>query len=95
MNARIELQNILQSGVILIAANVTLTEETFILYKDHSKEDIQDFWSFLDREYDQGYGEQQLTGYVWLSDGSWLQRQSYDGSEYWIHNKIPTIPTKQ
>jgi hypothetical protein len=29
---------------------------------------------------------------VWLDDGTWLSRGEYDGSEWWEHNQLPTIP---
>jgi hypothetical protein len=96
MNAKQELFKVLKmQQAYIVAAQITIGTENFILYKDYKDEDVLLFHLFIDQDYDQGYGDQQLTGYVWLSDGSWLQRQSYDGSEYWIHNKKPTIPTKQ
>ena len=96
MNAKEELFKVLKmQQAHIVAAQITIQGQNFILYKDYKDEDVLLFHLFIDQDYDQGYGEQQLTGYVWLSDGSWLQRQSYDGSEYWIHNKIPTIPTQE
>lgn len=41
--------------------------------------------------YNSGYGSQQLFGLVLFSDGTWLSREEYDGSEWWIHNVPPTI----
>ena len=38
---------------------------------------------FLNFEYDDGYGAQELFGYVWFTDGSWSERDEYDGSERW------------
>ena len=54
---------------------------------------FDDLWSFLNREYHAGYGTQQLFGTVWLSDGSWIIRGEYDGSEWWEHCTRPSIPT--
>ena len=54
--------------------------------------DFEDFMSRLDFSYDEGYGRQYLHGTVWLSDGTWLSRDEYDGSEYWRHNYCPDIP---
>ena len=43
----------------------------------------------LNQEYDDGYGSQELFGDIVLSDGSWLSRREYDGSEWWEHFSIP------
>ena len=52
----------------------------------HTQEDLDSFMSFLDREYDEGYGLQELFGFVAFRDGSILKRGEYDGSEWWeIH----------
>ena len=39
----------------------------------------------LDFEYDNGYGQQYIYGYIWYTDGTWSERQEYDGSEWWQH----------
>lgn len=46
----------------------------------------------LDFEYDEGYGIQQLYGYIWYADGSWSERAEYDGSEWWEHKVCPPLP---
>ena len=45
----------------------------------------------IDVLYDSGYGSQQLFGLVLFSDNTWLSREEYDGSEWWIHNVPPTV----
>ncbi len=40
-------------------------------------------------DYNAGYGSCQVRGYVVFSDGSWLARCSYDGSEWWTRFAIP------
>ena len=42
--------------------------------------------------YYSGYGSQELFGTVMLSDGTWLTRSVYDGSEEWEHHKAPETP---
>jgi hypothetical protein len=46
----------------------------------------------LDVEYDDDFGTQYLDGTVWLTDGAWLQRGEYDGSEWWEYCRYPVIP---
>ena len=66
------------------------SQKTFKL--NHSEEDYNEFLNSLDFTYDDGYGCQELYGTVWLEDGTWLSRGEYDGSEWWEHNVLPTIP---
>lgn len=42
--------------------------------------------------YDNGFGSQELYGYIWFNDGSWLERAEYDGSEWWEYKTTPEIP---
>lgn len=49
------------------------------------------FLSFLDREYDNGYGGQRLFGVIFCEDGVWMQRGEYDGSEWWDIYKYPDM----
>ena len=43
----------------------------------------------LNFEYDEGYGGQNLFGYIWYADGTWSERGEYDGSEWWSHKERP------
>lgn len=43
----------------------------------------------LNFDYDDGYGGQELFGYIWYEDGTWSSRGEYDGSEWWQHQKCP------
>jgi hypothetical protein len=69
-----------------------LDHPIFILREGHSEANLNAFLNSLDFEYDNGYGGQKLFGIVWLSDGTWLERMEYDGSEWWRHCKCPEIP---
>ena len=59
---------------------------------NHTKEDYDNFIKKLDVEYDDGYGTQELFGIIWLTDGTWMDRGEYDGSEWWCHQEVPEIP---
>jgi hypothetical protein len=48
----------------------------------------------LDFEYNDGYGCQNLFGFVWFTDGTWAEREEYDGSEWWEYKRCPAIPAK-
>lgn len=45
----------------------------------------------LDVVYNNGFGSQQLFGYVLFNDNTWLSRHEYDGSEWWEYNHPLTI----
>lgn len=60
-------------------------------YSDHIKikGTLAEVLPMLDFNYDNGYGRQKLFGYIWYSDGSWSEREEYDGSEWWQHQTVP------
>ena len=44
--------------------------------------------------YDCGYGFEEVAVdlVICFDDGTWLSRESYDGSEFWIYNNYPQKP---
>ena len=65
--------------------------KTIVLKVGYTQKDYEEFLEKLNYEYDRGYGSQELEGIVWLSDGTWIDRGEYDGSEWWIYQKCPDI----
>jgi hypothetical protein len=63
-----------------------------ILKKGYSDEEFNAELNKLDFEYDDGYGSQEVYGFVIFDDNSWLERGEYDGSEWWVHQKTPVLP---
>lgn len=61
------------------------------LRKGFTQEEFNDAISKLDFNYDNGFGGQELFGTIWLTDGSWMTRGEYDGSEWWEHHVRPSI----
>lgn len=51
------------------------------------------FAELADKEYDNSYGSVEVNEYLKIvfSDGSWLERDEYDGSEWWSFRKTPGI----
>lgn len=45
----------------------------------------------IDFSYNNWYVRQQLFGTIWYADGSWSEREEYDGSEWWEHKYRPEI----
>jgi hypothetical protein len=69
--------------------------KNFIRLKvNYTSDEFDEFIKSLDFDYDNGYGGQNLFGYVWFNDGSWLDRGEYDGSEWWQYQTTPKIPNE-
>lgn len=64
------------------------------LYEDYTEEDYKKFLQSINFEYDDGYGTQELGGYIWYEDGTYSDRYEYDGSESWDYHKAPEKPTQ-
>jgi len=45
----------------------------------------------LDINYNNGYGSQNLYGYVLLKNNTWLERNEYDGSEWWEYTDYTQV----
>jgi len=58
----------------------------------YTQEQYNAFVDSLDFTYDDGYGLQELYGYIWFTDGTYSDRHEYDGSEHWDYHRAPGIP---
>jgi hypothetical protein len=82
---------------IILCADITYepdygSEVHFRLPIGYTGEQLAEFLDKLDFDYNNGYGRQQVFGYVWLQDNCWLERSEYDGSEWWDFKDTPLIP---
>ena len=59
-----------------------------VLKQGYAQDLLDDFITELDVEYFEGFGGQELFGYVMFNDESWLERHEYDGSEWWEYKKF-------
>lgn len=79
----------------VIAASVNLYtlegELEFKLNPLYTKDEYDNFLNFLDVDYDNGYGGQNLFGVIFCENGVWMQRGEYDGSEWWDIFKYPDL----
>lgn len=67
-------------------------KNTYTLRSNHTPAEYDAFLQSLDFDYDAGYGGQELHGIIWYMDGTWSERDEYDGSEWWEHREVPSIP---
>jgi hypothetical protein len=77
-----------------LCAKITHIPNASILTTGWDEADFAAFLESLDFEYDDGYGTQELFGNIWYEDGSWSEREEYDGSECWVYKSSPPIPAK-
>jgi chromosome segregation ATPase len=63
--------------------------DSYFLTTGNTKEDLEEFLNSIDKDYDSGYGSQELFGTIWYKDGTWSTRGEYDGSEWWQVHKCP------
>ena len=89
VNAKEELLLLLKSRGL----NVSNIEAYNVHFKCESLKgtDPEELLSFLNKEYDSGFGCQELEGTVLLNNGTWLERGEYDGSEWWDYMVRPTV----
>lgn len=94
MNALVELKEAIQDYELpkIKTADINFNNrDSFYLSEIHTTEQRREFWDFLNREYDNDYGYQELYGIVVFIDGSILIREEYDGSEWWNLECIYTL----
>lgn len=66
--------------------------ETIVLKSGYGVADIAEFYDELDFDYDNGFGTQVVDGTIVFTDGTWLTRGEYDGSEWWENHVCPQEP---
>ena len=70
-------------------------EDEYVYYRltqGYTQEEYDEFLEQLNKvKYDDGPGGQELFGEVFFTDGSWLDRGEYDGSEWW-NNNVRIVP---
>lgn len=60
----------------------------------HSAKDFEVFKNALDTDYDNGFGGQEVFGFIVLNDTNWIERHEYDGSEWWEYKEMPNMTRK-
>jgi len=92
MNALEELEDVLKNKEKVVndikAVNIAIIDRN---YKKIVHVKRVENLNKLNVEYDDGYGSQELEGIVLFKDGTWLEREEYDGSEWWRFFTLLTI----
>ena len=69
--------------------NYGRTPKWFVLREGYTAQEFNQFLDYLDFDYDEGYGSQELFGVILFED-SYSDRFEYDGSEAWDNHKMPS-----
>jgi len=80
----------LESAVISIDIGYQESSQDF-LKPNHTPAEWCQFMNAIDRNYNSGFGIQELSGVLWFTDGTWATRGEYDGSEWWEHHRKPSF----
>ena len=65
--------------------------EKYVLPLLYTQEEYDDFLKKINKEYDAGYGGQELFGVIVCENGVWMDRGEYDGSEWWNTHIYPNL----
>lgn len=74
--------------------NKTWDDVDWIGGSDYGIIPLEHFKKIANVEYDSGYGLQEVAYdlIIVFKDGAWLEREEYDGSEWWVYKKSPVKP---
>jgi hypothetical protein len=96
VNALTEIKDIEDIWAVnIIAARIEFGAIAITLHVGHSPGERDSFNKLMDREYDEGYGTQELFGTLWFCDGGWAERKEYDGAEAWRVCTVPELPERK
>ena len=59
---------------------------------DHARMTVKEFLEHANFEYDDGYGNEEInTDLILVGKDFWLERGTYDGSEWWEYKSMPNV----
>lgn len=79
----------------LYSHDKTPQDVLYVVSHNNCKATWEDFVELADFEYDAGYGGAEISPELYIvGDNWWLERQGYDGSEWWEFKTLPKAPTE-
>lgn len=80
----------------ILASGHTIDDIAWIGRNNSETFDIDSFFELCDFAYDAGYGSQKIVSdlIIAFKDGTWLEREEYDGSEWWSFMLYPDKPAR-
>ena len=78
---------------ILLSNNKTFDDVLFVGDDStHTKMTVKEFLEHANVEYNDGYGLEEInTDLILVGKDFWLERGTYDGSEWWEYKSMPNI----
>lgn len=85
--------NLLKETISILKENGKTLEDVKFVCSEFGTTDIGTFINAADKEYDNDFGgEEVLISLQIVGDDWWLERQTYDGSEWWEFKTLPKQP---
>ena len=85
--------NLLKETKQILKENGKKIEDIKWIGSNKNYVDIEKFIEIADTKYDDGYGASEVaTNLLIVGDDWWLEREEYDGSEWWEFKSIPKKP---
>ena len=78
-------------SAIMVLNRFPDTDLKIVLNINYSENEYNNFLKVSDVKYENGFGLQELYGYIWYNDGTWSERHEYDGEEEWRYKKCPSF----
>jgi len=86
-------ENLLRETLAFLAAYGKSPADVRWVGREDEEGSWEAFAALADREYDPGFGGAEvLQDLVVVGDDWWLEREEYDGSEWWEFKRKPTKP---
>lgn len=78
---------------ILVSNNKTFDDVLFVGDRaTHTKMTVKEFLEHANFEYNDGYGLEEInTNLILVGKDFWLERGTYDGSEWWEYKSMPNV----
>lgn len=88
--------NLLKETKEVLKKNGKTIDDVIWIGTDKHFIDKETFIRLADTEYDAGYGSPEVaTNLVIVGKDWWLEREEYDGSEWWEFNTLPIKPKEK
>ena len=89
------MENLLKETLDVLSKNGKTIQDVKWIGSETEKVSIDEFLVVADKEYDSGYGGQEVADDLLIvGDNWWLERHEYDGSEWWEYKELPIEPSE-
>lgn len=85
--------NLLKETISILQKHRKSEQDIKWIGNEEQKFNWEMFRKYADFDYDDGYGGEEINTHLYIvGEDFWLERHSYDGSEWWEYKEIPAEP---